>query len=376
MAGRELPLTSAQLRSLRRTLLRWYDANRRELPWRRDHDPYRVWVSEIMLQQTRVAAVLDHYARFLQRFPTLQSLAAARESSVLAVWSGLGYYHRARRMHQAAKVIVREMQGEFPRSAEEWLQLPGVGRYTAAAIASIAFGESIAVVDGNVERVLLRLFRPGRCSFDEGARGLAGFETWVTATGPRVPRSGRSPDLGHPIFRNDGRETAWQRAQTLLDRKRPGDFNQAMMELGATICTPRTPQCLLCPLHSCCKSRGAEEPPTAARRKSKELFYALARKNESILLVRRDADASLMAGMWELPALSLEQINGDAPLLRLRHSITDTDYRVAVFAAAPEQLWHFATESRWFTATQCARLPLTGLARKILRRIGKGRAGL
>ena len=329
-----------------------------------------------MLQQTRVAAVLDHYARFLQGFPTLQSLAAARESSVLAVWSGLGYYHRARRMHQAAKVIVREMQGEFPRSAEEWLQLPGVGRYTAAAIASIAFGESIAVVDGNVERVLLRLFRPGRCSFDEGAPGLAGFETWVTATGPRVPRSGRSPDLGHPIFRNDGRETAWQRAQTLLDRKRPGDFNQAMMELGATICTPHAPKCLLCPLHSCCKSRGAAGPLTAARRKSKELFYALARKNESILLVRRDADASLMAGMWELPALSPERVNGDAPLLRLRHSITDTDYRVAVFAVAPEQLRRFATESRWFTATQCARLPLTGLARKILHRVGKGRAGL
>ena len=151
-------LTPAALRNLRRSLLAWYDQNRRELPWRRDADPYRVWVSEIMLQQTRVAAVVDHYARFLRKFPTVQNLAAAREASVLAVWSGLGYYHRARRLHQAAKVIARERRGSFPRTAEEWRELPGIGRYTAAAIASIAFSEAVAVVDGNVERVLERMF--------------------------------------------------------------------------------------------------------------------------------------------------------------------------------------------------------------------------
>jgi len=151
------PATPAQLRSFRRALLAWYDRHRRDLPWRRDRDPYRVWVSEIMLQQTRVAAVLDHYARFLERFPTLQSLAAARQASVLAIWSGLGYYHRARRMHQAAKVIARERDGRFPHTADEWLELPGIGRYTAAAIASIAFDEPVAVVDGNVERILQRL---------------------------------------------------------------------------------------------------------------------------------------------------------------------------------------------------------------------------
>src|SRR5271166_3968730 len=171
MAGHELLLTSVQLGSFRRALLRWYDHARRDLPWRRDHDPYRVWVSEIMLQQTRVAAVLDHYACFMLRFPTVQSLAAAREASVLAVWSGLGYYHRARRMHQAAKVIARERGGEFPRTTEEWLELPGIGRYTAAAIESIAFGEPVAVVDGNVERVLQRL----------SGRRLAGEELWQAA---------------------------------------------------------------------------------------------------------------------------------------------------------------------------------------------------
>src|SRR5271165_1058149 len=153
----ELPLSSTKIASLRYALLHWYDQNRRELPWRRDADPYRVWFSEIMLQQTRVAAVLDHYARFMQRFPTVQILAAARESSVLAAWSGLGYYHRARRMHQAAKLIARKRKGHFPLTAEEWRKLPGIGRYTAAAIASIAFGEAVAEVDGNVERVIVRM---------------------------------------------------------------------------------------------------------------------------------------------------------------------------------------------------------------------------
>jgi len=281
-----------------------------------------------MLQQTRVAAVLDHYARFMRRFPTVQSLAAAREPSVLAAWSGLGYYHRARRMHQAAKEIVRDRQGEFPRSAGEWSQLPGIGRYTAAAIASIAFGEAVAVVDGNVERVLQRV-------------------------------------IGAKL----SREAVWQRAQDLLDRKRPGDFNQAMMELGAIVCTPRAPKCLLCPLNSYCRSRGADELLASAARKSRELHCALVRHNDSLLLVRRPAEASLMAGMWELPTLAAEQVNGHAPLLRLRHSITDTDYRVAVFAVAANQLQDVATDAKWLARRQCQRLPLTGLARKILRRL-------
>jgi A/G-specific adenine glycosylase len=180
------------------------------------------------------------------------------------------------------------------------------------------------VVDGNVERVLQRLF---------GAR----------------------------------EERSWQQAQILLDRKRPGDFNQAMMELGATICTPRAPQCLVCPVMPFCKTRGAGQAMPTAARKRKELCYALARNGDNVLLVRRPADASLMSGMWELPTLAPEQVNGDAPLLRLRHSITDTDYRVAVFATAPGQLQDVATDSKWLSTLQCERLPLTGLARKILR---------
>jgi len=321
-------LSSANLNKLRHALLAWYDQNCRKLPWRQNADPYRVWVSEIMLQQTRVAAVLDHYARFTKRFPTAQALAAAREPSVLAAWSGLGYYHRARRMHQAARVIVRERKGNFPLTAEEWRKLPGIGRYTAAAIASIAFGEAVAVVDGNVERVLARMAGCG-----------------------------------------EGGEAVWQQAKRLLDRERPGDFNQALMELGATVCTPRAPQCLVCPLYAWCKSRGAEAVRPQASRKRKQLCYALARRGGTVLLVQRPADTPLMAGMWELPAIPESQRNGSAPLAKFRHSITDTDYEVSVMAISPDRLQTAQTDGRSFFRKQWERLPLTGLARKVLRRL-------
>src|SRR5580700_2925085 len=183
----------SETRKIRVRLLEWYDLHRRTLPWRASRDPYPVWLSEIMLQQTRVAAVIAHYREFLRRFPTVEKLARAREASVLAAWSGLGYYRRARMMHAAAKVVVR--QRKFPATVEGLRDLPGVGRYTAAAIASIAFGVRVAAVDGNVERVLQRV----------SGRRIAGREVWLAA-------------------------------EELLDRDRPGDFNQAMMELGATVC--------------------------------------------------------------------------------------------------------------------------------------------
>jgi A/G-specific adenine glycosylase len=304
----------------RRKLLAWYEAHARNLPWRETTDPYRVWVSEIMLQQTRVAAVLEHYARFIKRFPTVAALANAREESVLAIWSGLGYYHRARRMHQAAKVVVRERGGQLPSRSGEWIELPGIGRYTAAAVASIAFGEPVAVVDGNVERVLARLNGDGSMN--------------------------ASP---------------WESAQALLDSARPGDSNQAMMELGATLCTPRSPQCLLCPISTFCTTRGERPPVKQAPRKRKQLSYALVEKQGAVLLVRRRSDARLMADMWELPQLAEAPI-GVAPLARLRHSITDTDYEVQVF---PMPELHLAN-SRWMTAKQRTSAALTGLARKCL----------
>ena len=220
-------------------LLAWYDTNARDLPWRKDRDPYRVWVSEIMLQQTRVAAVIEHYHEFLRRFPTVQKLAAAREASVLAAWSGLGYYRRARMLHAAAKMVAKELGGQFPATAAALRDLPGIGRYTAAAIASIAFGEPAAVVDGNVERVLDRFC--GETMSDE--------QTWHTAG-------------------------------QLLDPKRPGDFNQAMMELGATVCTPRAPSCLACPIVELCATRGERASAAkSAQQKKREIHYALDCRN-------------------------------------------------------------------------------------------------
>src|ERR1700689_5264703 len=281
-------------KKFRQRLLAWYDAHRRDLPWRANRDPYRVWLSEIMLQQTRVAAVVEHYQEFLRRFPTVKKLAAAREASVLAAWSGLGYYRRARMLHAAAKVVVRELGGKFPATAEQWQELPGIGRYTAAAIASIACGEPVAVVDGNVDRVLQRL----------SGRRLAGAELW-------------------------------QAAEELLDGKRSGDFNQAMMELGATVCTPRAPGCLMCPVVKLCATRG--ELPVGAkpeRQKKREIHYALEHRNGDgrgrdgeVFLVQRPKDASLMAGMWELPELANGHGSSE-PSFTLRHSITVTDYTV------------------------------------------------
>jgi A/G-specific adenine glycosylase len=313
--------TESARQKFRKRLLAWYDRNQRDLPWRRDKDPYRVWLSEIMLQQTRVAAVLEHYRQFLRRFPSVEKLAKAREASVLAAWSGLGYYRRARMLHAAARQIVAEYGGEFPASAGELRDLPGIGRYTAAAIASIAFGESMAVVDGNVERVLERI----------QGRALAGEELWLEA-------------------------------ESLLHRSRPGDFNQAMMELGATVCLPRQPNCRACPVVELCASRGElAKPAKKTRQKKREIHYALARRDRSVLLVRRPDVASLMPGMWELPEIPAG-VDGKTSLT-LRHSITVTDYTVRVREESlPENL-----PGKWIAQSRLNTTALTGLARKILR---------
>jgi A/G-specific adenine glycosylase len=311
-------------RRWRQRLLAWYDRSARDLPWRQDRDPYRVWLSEVMLQQTRVAAVLEHYRVFLQRFPTVQKLAAARESSVLAAWSGLGYYRRARMLHAAAKTIVNQHQGIFPDSVAELRKLPGIGRYTAAAIASIVFNIPVAVVDGNVERVLERAFKAGPSEKDY-----------------------------------------WSVAETLLSRARPGDFNQAMMELGATVCLPRQPQCSICPVYDLCATRGIRErPKRALPQKRREICYALDRRGSSIRMVQRSNRFSLMPGMWELPEIPMTITNRSGRSgLTLRHSITVTDYVVHVI----ENPAHKVT-GQWVESQRIGQLPLTGLARKILRR--------
>ncbi|MGA3210180.1 MAG: A/G-specific adenine glycosylase [Terriglobales bacterium] len=285
-----------------------------------------------MLQQTRVAAVLNHYERFLKRYPDVQTLARSRQASVLAAWSGLGYYRRARMMHQAAQQIVRDRSGQLPETAEQWRELPGIGRYTAAAIASIAYGEACAVVDGNVERVLQRLLR--RRTLDP-----------------------------------------WQAANELLSRRRPGDFNQAMMELGATICTPRAPKCPACPVRQWCRSAKAEALPTTTKgaqpRQKVFLAYALARDGDRVLLTPRNEHETVMPGMWELPAAALARSSAESQFT-LRHAIMNVDYRVLVITGPSRRRLtridaDLMRKGQWFSPRRITGLPLTGLARKILK---------
>jgi A/G-specific adenine glycosylase len=312
----------------RRLLLQWYTQHQRKLPWRGESDPYRILVSEIMLQQTRVAVVEDRYKKFVAQFPTVESLARAREQTVLASWSGLGYYRRARNLHAAAKQIAKT--SGFPRTAETLRELPGIGRYTANAVASIAFGEPVAVVDGNVKRVLERV-------------------------------TGR--DLSE--------EQYWQAAGMLLAVESPGDFNQGMMELGAVICLPGKPICNACPVIELCASRGVQMQRERATRNKAVLKYSLWLRNGSVLLQQRDQTHSLMPGMWELPMYS-EKLSTEKrlatqplaaqPLMKLKHSITTTDYSVLVFAGK-------SRKGQWVPLRNAERFPLTGLTRKILRKL-------
>jgi A/G-specific adenine glycosylase len=335
----------------RRKLMNWYKSHARELPWRGVNDPYRTWLSEVMLQQTRVGAVVDHYKKFLRKFPTILALALAPESEVLATWSGLGYYRRARMMHKTAQFLTCERGGVLPTTAAELRTLPGIGEYTSAAIASIAFGESIAVVDGNVERVLLRL-------------------------------------TGKPEVKTAAARAFVQRKASALVPKRriseginaAGDHNQAMMELGATLCLPRNPLCLHCPVYSMCTTRGEHITPPRAVQLSRPAAYLLSLRKRGtlteVLLELRADDASLMPGMYELPPLPLDAVQDREPLLRLRHAITNTNYYVQVFAAHGPQdggLRHAVPASKsdlhWVLTNRLGTLPLTGLARKALQRL-------
>jgi A/G-specific adenine glycosylase len=339
LAAAPVPPTGKDLAAFRRAFLVWYDKHRRDLPWRKTRDPYRIWLSEIMLQQTRVAAVLDHYRVFLERFPNVEALAASPEDAVLAAWSGLGYYRRARMLHQCAKELVLKHGGRFPQSAEALQTLPGIGRYTAAAIASIAFDEPIAVVDGNVERVVQRL-------------------TGCDLTQPQT----------------------WQHAQSILNTDRPGDFNQSMMELGATICLPRDPKCPTCPVQKWCAAqqkqirmgRRASQPggtrkPTSNRQFKKEISCVLSQRDGHIRLVQRPRKLSLMPGMWELPLLPQKAHRTPASAFwrTFRHSITVTDFTVHVHRGPC-----YPAKSKWIPVATISHLPITGLTRKILKAAG------
>ncbi len=337
-------------------LLAWFAATRRDLPWRRDRDAYRVWISEAMLQQTRVEAVLPYFERFIARFPTVAELAAAPLEEVLAAWSGLGYYRRARSLHEAARTIVERHGGVFPSSSEALLALPGIGPYTAGAVASIAFDQPEPLVDGNVARVLSRLFA---------------IDT------PQESAAFRAATWGHARL-----------LVAELGGRGAGDWNQALMELGALVCVPREPRCLACPVRAHCRAhaRGlVDELPLPKRRSAAievELHVALVRSGDGWLVGRRSGGR--MEGLWELPTIEpagarlLAEADwpraprggpalavGDE-LGSVAHSITRHRIRARVFqgrwlAGPPAAPLCFANAAR------IAELGPTGLTAKVLR---------
>jgi A/G-specific adenine glycosylase len=356
-----------ELARLQRALLAWYDASRRDLPWRRTRDPYAIWLSEVMLQQTRVEAVIPYYERFLERFPDVATLAASPIESVLPYWSGLGYYRRIRNFHAAVREVAESYGGAVP-SDERFAELPGVGPYTQAAVRSIAFQVPVPLIDGNVERVLARLL----------------------------------------LCRDEVKKSSTQRSfhaflERWLDRSRAGDFNQALMELGATVCTPRSPRCAACPLEASCRAHrfGAEEElprlPARAPTFDEAWVVLVLRRGEEPgeLWLEPREERGLLEGLWEFPTwIGLErrdlartlaaEARGAFALLRERglerayelgrerHAILNRRIRAEILelplpARAPQP----TPRGRWVAPERVAELPIGGFTKKVLRRLGE-----
>jgi A/G-specific adenine glycosylase len=349
-------------------LLRWYRRHRRPLPWRETPDAYRIWVSELMLQQTQVKTVLPYFKKFIGRFPDVKHLARASEQEVLAAWSGLGYYRRARSLHRAARIIVNEMGGVFPRELEGWTALPGVGRYTAGAIVSIAFGKRAPILDGNVARVLSRLYSV-----------------------PGDPR------------RSATNRRLWALAEEILPRRSISDFNQALMELGALVCTPKKPKCLVCPLVSDCKARdqGIEEQlpelPARSAPVAVTMIATVVEDDGRVLLYRRQG-VELMKDLWELP--SAEVPEGEEPrsfmvrevrekygldvvprheLERIRHSIMNRRITLHAYISELRRRPRETDACRWVMPHELDAFPVSSMMRKVLRAVsesgGRGAPG-
>jgi A/G-specific adenine glycosylase len=362
-------LTGAPLSRFRKNLLGWFAHSQRDLPWRRTRDPYRIWLSEIMLQQTRVAAAIPYYERFLEHFPNVESLARAPQAEVLRLWSALGYYSRARNLQKAAQEIVAKHNGVFPTERAATLALPGIGAYTAAAILSIAYQKKLAVLDGNVARVIARL---------NAIRG----------------------DL-----RANG---TWQKMQTaadhLLQRRTPGDWNQAMMELSTTLCTPRSPQCLLCPVGEFCEARkqglAGVIPEKRGKRNTVEITLAslvLVDESGNTLLLGPPKSAgkssapddvhTLVSRMWHFPTIAQPRgravaelkkfaeeslFNGRSlsgelvPLQKVRHAVTYRSITIFPFRAAVKKLPHIPG-AKALPLAELSTVPISNLTRKVAR---------
>lgn len=337
-------------------LLRWYDRHRRDLPWRaKPHeqpDPYRIWLSEIMLQQTTVIAVKPYFERFLQRFPALQNLAEAPVEQVMTAWAGLGYYSRARNLHACANVIMKDHAGQFPDTYEALLKLPGIGSYTAGAIAAIAFDRQVAAVDGNVERVISRLYS---------------IQTPLPQSRPHIRTL----------------------TEALVPADRPGDFAQSLMDLGSTICTPRKPACVLCPWRAPCVARINSETELYPKKVPKTLkvprfgsAFVVERKGGEVLL-RTRVEKGLLNGMAEVPtsawATDYDPLHAllDAPLDArwkpagtVRHVFTHFSLELTIFKTQVSAGHDALPEHRWVMVENLDQEPLSTLMKNVLRKAG------
>lgn len=342
--------------SLAPRLLDWYRLNARQLPWRGNSDPYAVWISEIMLQQTRVETVIPYYERWMKRFPTVQSLAQASERQILTYWEGLGYYSRARNLHKAARLVVKEHGGQLPKNAQLLRSLPGIGRYTAGAMASIAFGLDEPTLDGNLRRVLARVF-----------------------------------DVTEPADSPAGERLLWRLAAENLPPGRAGDYNQALMDLGATICVPKNPRCLICPLMELCAARleGTQElrPVLRAKRDVPHRVYAVAviSKRGRVLLARRPS-GGLLGGMWEFPngpvtgepekGLVAALHTGYGLKIRRKDSLGTIDHAYTHFSVT-SYVYRCELVSlsegrnlRWIPVSELGSYPMGRIDRQIARKLG------
>ena len=347
----------------RRKLLNWFDGHQRDLPWRQHKTPYQIWISEIMLQQTQVATVIDYFNRFIKRFPTVKILAQADQAEVLKLWEGLGYYRRARQLHAAAQVIVEQHQGTFPTDFESVLALPGIGRYTAGAILSIALDQKLPILEGNTIRLFARLM--------------------TMQSDPRT---------------TENQKALWEFSQSLLPRKRCGDFNQALMELGSQICNPKRPKCLVCPINNLCMTavKGLQEQIPVASKKVKYedlLEAAIVLKKQNRILIRQCGPGERWESLWDFPRYALTQ-NVDAkssaqqlllrlkeetglatdlsgPLFQMKHAVTR--YRITLQCwmgdGVTGRLKKTKTPTRWATLSEIEKMPMSVTGRKIAHKL-------
>lgn len=344
-------------------LLRWYRRHRRPLPWRENPEPYRTWLSEVMLQQTQVTTVVPYFERFVEKFPDVHALARASEQDVLAAWSGLGYYRRARSLHRAAATIVEELDGKFPDNVAGWMKLSGIGRYTAGAIVSIAFGKRVPILDGNVMRVLSRWF--------------------VVRSDPRTGETNRE---------------LWRLAEEILPKRSVSEFNQALMELGALVCTPKSPGCVACPVRAHCEARALglvetlPELPPRPRSVRVTMAAALIERQGRYLMYQRSG-TEVMKDMWEFPggeclagespraALARESrakyglaIQPDAELARVKHNIMNRRIDLYAFSAeleGPVERLPNARPSKWVHVDDLATLPVSSMVGKVIRAVAQ-----